>query len=381
MYKRFLSMVFALALMLACARFSFVQAAGNELYLEIAESGGEVTVMLKAGTELTFGGISGNYGYDRSAFELVNAGSGALAVTVNAGSQYFIADTAYNLTVPEGTCLFEIKYRKTSSFDPSDDHTFVVDLESAYNYELEEYAWSIGSHMAAVLYGTGTSATPESSTVRPTATASSNTPAPIKTDIPTATAGTQTRLPTAAPDGTDFASQTNTPYASFPAATPAVSTQSPGYPDEKAYSVVYTDTYGKVMYVVTVAEGECLVPPNLPDGCDIWVYEGRQFDFTTPIHEDMILCAGSTEVNETEYQSADPDTTEENAKQPLNTETDADATSAADTFLNTSEPTQNKNDEKKAGDSAITIAIATGVALCACAAVMLIVHNKKKPND
>ena len=168
MYKRFLSMIFALALMLACARFSFVQAAGNELYLEIAESGGEVTVMLKAGTELTFGGISGTIEYDRGAFGFVSARSGVLSLVHNAATGFFAADTGMDLYVDRGQTLIEFTFAKASGYNANRSYDFIALIESAYDFNIEYYDWSIDMRLAGVLRGAAATDEP-AGTAKPTA--------------------------------------------------------------------------------------------------------------------------------------------------------------------------------------------------------------------
>lgn len=371
MYKRFLSMIFALALMLACARFSFVQAAGNELYLEIAESGGEVTVMLKAGTELTFGGISGTIEYDRGAFGFVSARSGVLSLVHNAATGFFAADTGMDLYVDRGQTLIEFTFAKASGYNANRSYDFIALIESAYDFNIEYYDWSIDMRLAGVLRGAAATDEP-AGTAKPTA-APTPKPTPKPTQTPAPAAATQQPTATNAPSVSTPA-PANTP-APAPTQPPAQDTAEPTGtgPATVLLSVTYEDAEGKVLFVESVGDGETITPPELPEGCDAWTLNGQPYDFSLPVYGDLTLRASVSE-----EPGAPIETAGETA--PAETEPSAEATAPG-----TGEPnaSQAPGDEAPGGEggfplAAVIIAGVSAAALGVAAGVLIGKKHRKK---
>lgn len=142
MMKKMTALLAVLVLVMSLLGVPAAWADGPALELKTERSGDTFLVSLVTAQEVNFGGLSGTLQYDEKAFSLNTCRAGALQPMVNGSTGKFVADTGTDDTLSAGTVLLTFQLDITEKYQEGKEYLFNIELDSAYNFSLEDYTWA-----------------------------------------------------------------------------------------------------------------------------------------------------------------------------------------------------------------------------------------------
>ena len=133
------ALLFTILFALFCGGVQNAYAFGEGLVLSVEKTDDTVEVTMVARRNLNFGGMSGVFSYDHSAFDFVSCRPVALSPAVNVNTGKFIADTGQNLDVKKGDAIIVFVFKTTNGYQPDNSYDFIIDMDSVYDFDLVKF--------------------------------------------------------------------------------------------------------------------------------------------------------------------------------------------------------------------------------------------------